>query len=250
MARKPTSRDFELTRLEVFPETLLAAMRRGDTGVIRGIQALGGTSMWQDLNPCVRLLQRLVNARKRGERKVNVKIIEDFLHRSAHFDDFLRDLGEWGLLVREPDDERNEAVYMAGDLWDTLIESLDKREPKIGLRGLGQILGMASFAKHAEKRLRIGLTNYAPIEMIVDYAMKHKRKINKEEVEDIFARYSGSDAERKRHEVIYGDKDRPQSLRLIDKDLKEYLIINSNVIRAHRLNLTRARRLFRKRYQI
>lgn len=250
MARRAYERDVFLADLEVFPETLVEAMRRGEINIIRGVQALGGTSMWHDLNPCVRLLQRLASAKRNGEREVREAIIEHFLLHSSSGDIFITDLVEWGLLVQGVDEEGNITIFMPDELWDNLLESLDKRDPDLGLHALGQILGLCSFAKHSPERLRVGLTIYRPVKMVVWHAMKNGGKINKYDAEQTFKENCGSDADRKWHEVIYGDKEKPGSLKLITSETKNFFVINPNAILAMERNLVRAKQLLHRRYRI
>lgn len=239
--------DLILTDLEEsIPDVLVSAMRSGEANVVRGIQGLSGAIMWHYTHPVIHLIEVIVDARREGGI-VYSGILEDVMC-STRGNEIVNDFIEWGLL--EPDIVDGEEVFVAPDIWNTFIDSLDESDPDMGLESLGKILAICSLVAHREHHQRrpIGLKLYEPVKALAVHAMNNRGgRISQSEARVEFTRYTTWDADRRWLHLVYGDRQKVGTLRLFSDMTGENWILNPDVRVALQRVIGRTNELLRER---
>jgi len=238
--------DLLLTDLrESIPYVLVNAMRAGEANVVRGLQGMSGAIMWHVTHPAIHLIEVIVEAR-REDGILYTGILEDVMC-STRGDEIVNDFIEWGLL--EPDIVNGEEVFVAPDIWDTFINTLDDTAPDIGLESLGKILGICSLVMHMKGHPRrpIGLKLYEPIKALAARAKSQGGTINKSEARAEFGRYSSWDVDKRWLHLTYGDRQKVSTLRFFSDMTGDSWILNPDVSVALERIIGRTNELFRER---
>lgn len=240
--------DLILTDLEEsIPDVLVNAMRSGEANVVRGIQALSGAIMWHYAHPVIHLIEVIVDAR-REDGIVYSGILEDVMC-STRGEEIINDFVEWGLLDIQLDNQ-GEEIFVAPNIWDTFVNSLDESDPDMGLESLGKILAICSLVMHREhhRRRPIGLKLYEPVKALAVHAMNNRGgRINQSEARKEFTRYTTWDADRRWLHLVYGDRQKVSTLRLFSDMTGENWILNPDVRVALQRVIGRTNELLRER---
>jgi len=238
--------DLEVIDLgESIPHVLVNAMRSGEANVVRGLQAMSGAIMWHYAHPVIHLIEVIVDAR-REDGIVYSGILEDVMC-STRGDEIVNDFIEWGLL--ESDIVDGEEVFVAPDIWNIFIDSLDESDPDMGLESLGKILAICSLVAHREHHQRrpIGLKLYEPVKVLAVHAMNRNGRISQSEARAEFTRYATWDADRRWLHLVYGDRQKVSTLRLFSNMTGENWILNEDVRIALQRIIGRTNELLRER---
>ena len=230
---------------ESIPYVLVDAMRGGEANVVRGLQAISGAVRWQIVNPAIHLIELIVDAKKENGI-VYSGLMEDIIN-STRGNEIINDFIEWGLLEPRLDSDGNK-IFVAPDIWDTFINSLDEAAPDMGLQSLGELLGICSFVKHRNRRRQWqgALRRYTPVKAVVVRARSQNGTISESEARQEFTRHSSWGADQRWLNLKYGDLQRVSSLRFCT-DWADPLIVNPDVLIAVERIIGRTNELYRER---
>lgn len=239
--------DLETTDLaESIPYVLVNAMRGGEANVVRGLQAMSGATIWQIVNPAIHLVELIVDAR-REDGIVYSGLLEDVM-MSTRGDEIINDFIEWGLLEPQLDTEEDE-IFVAPDIWDMFINTLDDAAPDMGLQSLGRLLGICSFVKHRARRRQWqgALKKYIPVKAVAVGARNQNGSISQSGARREFTRHAGYDADQRWLDLVYGDKQKVSSLRFFSDMSSDPWMLNPDVSVALERVIGRTNELFRER---
>lgn len=239
--------DLEITDLaESIPYVLVNAMRGGEANVVRGIQAMSGAIRWQIVNPAIHLIELIIDAR-REDGIVYSGLLEDIMN-STRGDEIINDFIEWGLLEPGLDSDGNE-VFVAPDIWDTFINTLDETMPDMGLHSLGELLGICSFVKHRDRRRQWhgALKKYTPVKAVAVHARNQNGSISQSDARREFTRNSSWDADQRWLDLVYGHREKVSSLRFFSDMRGDSWVLNQDVLVALERVNGRTNELFRER---
>jgi len=229
---------------ESIPHVLFNAMRGGEANVVRGLQAMSGAIRWQIVNPAIHLIELIVDAR-REDGIVYPGLLEDIMS-STRDNEIINDFIEWRLLERQPDSDGNE-IFVAPDIWDTFINTLDEAAPDMGLQSLGELLGICSFVKHQRRQWHGALKKYIPVKAVAVRARNQNGSIGQSAAREEFTRNSSWDANQQWLDLVYGHREKVSSLRFFSDMSGEPWILNPDVIVALDRVIARTNELFRER---
>ncbi|MFW6118125.1 MAG: hypothetical protein ACOC6R_01355 [Chloroflexota bacterium] len=238
--------DLEITDIaESIPYVLVNAMRGGEANVVRGLQGMSGAVRWQIVNPAIHLIELIIDAR-REDGIVYSGLLEDIMV-STRGDEIIDDFIEWGLLEPQLDGDGN-GIFVAPDIWDTFINTLDEVAPDMGLQSLGELLGICSFVRHRDRRRQWqgALKKYIPVKAVAVHARGQDGSVSESDARREFTRHSSWDADRRWLDLKYGDLQRVTSLRFCS-DWTDPLILNPDVLTALDRVIGRTNELFRER---
>lgn len=235
----------EIDLAQSIPYILVNAMRGGETNVVRGLQCLSGAIMWHFTHGAIHLVELIAKARREGEAIYSGEIAEVMC--SSREREVVTDFVEWRLLEHQIDDELNES-WVPPDIWDTYLDSLDESAPNMGLQSMGRLLGICSLAKHADRRRQIGKSYYTSVKAVAVRARNLNRDgaIGEEEAAQVFGLYC-SGSQRKWLDLVYGDKQKVDSLRFFSDMTGDLWVVNRDVIVAMERIIGRTNELLRER---
>ena len=237
--------DLEITDLaESIPHVLVNAMRGGEANVVRGLQAMSGAVMWHFVHPVIHLIEVIIDA-KREDGIVYPGILANAMCSTRDYE-IINDFIEWGLLDIQID-AQGEEVFVAPDIWDTYINSLDDAAPDMGLESLGQLLGICSLVKHRDRRRHIGLKLFVPIKTLAVQAINQNERISESDARALFTRHSSWDADRRWITLTYRDRQKVSSLRFFSDMTGDPWVLNHDVTVALERVRGRTNELLRER---
>lgn len=223
------------------PATLLDAMSTGQRDVVRGLTAMANT-MWQITNPVVRLVELIAEARRQDERYLFD--VHNEVMNSIRGQEIVEDFMAWGFLNSEIDQD-GEPRYTVPVFWDDFVNPADAGAPDMGIESIGRLLGLCSLARHADQRLAIGISSYAPVIVLIQRVSELGGRINRDDAESLFNRHAGQDAGRKWYDLLHADGERILGQRLFVDTTADALIVNPDAIRAVTLIRERTNERFR-----
>lgn len=228
---------------ESIPYILVNAMGSGEANVVRGLQAMSGAIMWHFTHAAIHLVELIVDARHEDEAIYSGELADVMcsIRGGEIVDDFI----EWGLLEHQIDEELNER-WVPLDIWDTFIDSLDESAPDIGLQSMGRLLGLCSLAKHADRRRYTGMGYYIAVKAVAARARNQDGRVGREEAKHVFGLYC-SGSERKWLDLVYGDKQKVDSLRFFSDMTGDPWVVNRDVVVALERIIGRTNELLRER---
>ena len=236
--------DLEMIDLaESIPHILANAMRTGEANVVRGLQAMSGAIMWHSTHPAIHLIELIVDAR-REDGRVYSGLLEEVMC-STRGDEVINDFIEWLLLEMQTDDQLNE-ICVAPAIWDSFIDSLDESAPDMGLQSIGKLLGLCSLAKNVGNRRRVGVGYYSSVKALAVRCRNQGGRITPTDAKKVFS-LACSGHERKWLDMVYGDKQKVESLRFFANMTGTNWVINQDVLVALGRVVARTNELLRER---
>jgi len=239
--------DLILADLEVIPHLIVHAMETGDLETLKGFQAWG-KFMSPLLNPPVRLLQCIVEAKRRGETVLYDDVIGQVTSVNARF--YLQDFVDWQLLTISQD-SLGVPRFTIPDSWSQIMIMTDENpEPEAVLQPLGQILGLCSLAKHRDAwpNKKTGITAYIALKALLNLAVSSNGRVPLDKARDEFSRNRGAEGTRRWNELFYNDQTSRKDMRLFYGVEGADLIFNQPPLKAFSLTQERSRELFLERY--
>lgn len=232
----------EVDLSESIPYILVNAMRSGEANVVRGLQAMSGAIMWHFTHAAIHLVELIVEARRQDEAIYYGELADVMcsIRDREVVDDFI----EWGLLEHQIDEENERWVPAA--IWDTFIDSLDESAPDMGLQSMGRLLGLCSLAKHADRRRYRGMGYYISTKAVAARARNQDGRVGREEAKHVFGLYCRG-SERKWLDLVYGDKQKVDSLRFFSDMTGDPWIVSPDVVVALGRIIGRTNELLRER---
>ena len=232
----------EVDLSESIPYILVNAMRSGEANVVRGLQAMSGAIIWHFTHAAIHLVELIVEARRQDEAIYYGELADVMcsIRDREVVDDFI----EWGLLEHQIDEENERWVPAA--IWDTFIDSLDESAPDMGLQSMGRLLGLCSLAKHADRRRYRGMGYYISTKAVAARARNQDGRVGREEAKHVFGLYCRG-SERKWLDLVYGDKQKVDSLRFFSDMTGDPWVVNRDVVVALERIIGRTNELLRER---
>ncbi|MBC8512466.1 MAG: hypothetical protein H8D32_05750 [Dehalococcoidia bacterium] len=228
---------------ESIPHVLVNGMRSGEANVVRGLQAMSGAIMWHPTHPAIHLIELIVDARS-TDGVIHPGFLSEVMC-STRGNEVINDFTEWGFLEMQMDDELNE-ICVAPEIWDTFTNSLDESRPDMGLQSMGKLLGICSLAKNVANRRRVGIGFYSSVKALAVRCRNQGGKITPTAAKKVFS-LACSGHERKWLDMVYGDKQKVESLRFFADMTGNDWVINPDVLVALERIVGRTNELLRER---